>query len=407
MTVHHSFLLPPEMSSPEIRKIFRALGEGSARFVGGCVRNALLGEEIGDIDLATSLTPQCVTERLNEKGIKSIPTGIQHGTVTAVINGKRYEITTLRIDKKTDGRRAEVEFSTDWVEDARRRDFTINTLYADLDGRIHDPLGCGLADLEKRKVRFVGEANARIREDYLRILRFIRFSARYGRGKFDTVGLEACCQNKRGLKTLSKERVTQELSKIVTGVGASRGVEVLWSSGLLGGFFSRDFEISSFKKLLAVQSDSGEALVVARLALMCGASVSGLNRMSNLLILNRFWKKLLIWLVSKKINTIRIDLADVREMAINDGRDFTLCLLDLLYALGRLTRSEHQEFVMSGCLADTPAFPVGGHDMRLLGIEGEAIGFELGRLKRLWIESDFALSRSQLLDLERYKLYKL
>lgn len=392
------------MSTPEIRKIFRALGAGSVRFVGGCVRNALLGEEIGDIDLATSLTPQYVTERLEKNRIKSIPTGIQHGTVTAAIKGRGYEITTLRIDKKTDGRHADVEFSTDWLEDARRRDFTINTLYADLDGRIYDPLGCGFSDLKKRKIRFVGDADTRIREDYLRILRFVRFSARYGRGKFDKAGLEACCRNKKGLKTLSKERITQELTKIVTGVGAVRGVEMLFSSKLLGTFFSRDFNISSFKKLLAVQSGSGDALVVARLALMCGVSTSGLKKISNVLILNRFERKLFSWLASKKINTIRIDLADVREMALTEGLDYALSLLDLLYALGRLTRREHHEFVTLGCLSEFPVFPVSGHDLKELGFAGEAIGDELAYLKRLWIEADFSLSGCQLLDLERYKL---
>lgn len=404
MATHYSFALPSEMSTPEIRKIFRALGAGSVRFVGGCVRNALLGEEIGDIDLATSLTPQYVTERLGKSGIKSIPTGIQHGTVTAAIKGKGCEITTLRIDKKTDGRHAHVEFSTDWLEDARRRDFTINTLYADLDGRIYDPLGCGLSDIKKRQVKFVGDADTRIREDYLRILRFVRFSARYGRGKFDKAGLEACYRNKRGLRTLSKERITQELTRIVTGVGAVHGVEMLFSSNLLGAFFSRDFDISSFKKLLSVQSCSGDALVVTRLALMCGASASGLKRITNLLILNCFEKKLFSWFVSKKINTIRIDLADVREMTLNDGLDYTLSLLDLLYALGRLTRREHQAFATLGCLSEFPAFPVSGHDLMRLGLEGETIGFELGRLKRLWIEADFSLSRQQLLDLGRYKL---
>ncbi|MCB1559266.1 MAG: CCA tRNA nucleotidyltransferase, partial [Alphaproteobacteria bacterium] len=203
------------MSNLETRKIFRILGKDSVRFVGGCVRNALLGEVIGDIDLATSLPPQNVTERLLKNGIKSIPTGIQHGTVTAVINGKSYEITTLRIDMDTDGRHASVTFSADWQEDAKRRDFTMNALYADMDGHVYDPLGSGISDLKQRKVKFVGDPYLRIKEDYLRILRFFRFHTQYGKGRINAKGYRACLDLKDGLKSLSKERVTQELSKIL------------------------------------------------------------------------------------------------------------------------------------------------------------------------------------------------
>jgi len=145
------------MNSSEVRKIFEILGKGNIRFVGGCVRNALFGIPVGDIDLATTLLPQNVTDRLSENGIKVVPTGLSHGTVTAVINSKSFEITTLRIDEKTYGRHADVVFSTSWADDAARRDFTINALYADLDGQVYDPLNCGVHDLKRQRVVFVGD----------------------------------------------------------------------------------------------------------------------------------------------------------------------------------------------------------------------------------------------------------
>ena len=154
---------------------------GDARFVGGAVRNAILGEEVADIDIATTLLPKDVMQRLQKAGFGAVPTGIEHGTITAVVRGRPFEVTTLRRDVSTDGRRATVAFTTDWAEDAARRDFTMNALYASANGEIFDYVG-GLADLRARRVRFVGEPRTRIREDYLRILRLFRFHAWYGKG---------------------------------------------------------------------------------------------------------------------------------------------------------------------------------------------------------------------------------
>ncbi|HEX7777363.1 MAG TPA: CCA tRNA nucleotidyltransferase, partial [Parvibaculum sp.] len=155
------------LNEPDTRIVMETLGAG-ARFVGGAVRNELLGAPVIDVDIATSETPARVTELLTARGIKVVPTGIDHGTVTAVTPTRHFEITTLRVDVKTDGRRADVAFTGDWLEDARRRDFTVNALYADADGTVHDPLGTGRDDLKAGRVRFIGEAEARIREDYLR-----------------------------------------------------------------------------------------------------------------------------------------------------------------------------------------------------------------------------------------------
>ena len=172
------------MTAPATKAVIAALeaagGAGCARFVGGCVRNALIRRPIVDIDIATTLTPDAVTKALTDAGLKAVPTGIEHGTITAVASGKPFEVTTLRRDVETDGRRAVVAFTTDWAEDAQRRDFRLNALYVDPTGKLYDPTGGGLADARAGRIVFVGDAETRIREDALRILRFFRFQAWYG-----------------------------------------------------------------------------------------------------------------------------------------------------------------------------------------------------------------------------------
>lgn len=222
LTPAKTIRIQPWMNAPETKAVMGALygeeggDEPLALFVGGCVRNALLAEPVEDIDLATKLTPDEVTQRLEAAGIKVIPTGIDHGTVTAVLNGRGFEITTLRKDIETDGRRAVVAFAETWREDAERRDFTMNTLLADDLGNVYDPIGRGLSDLEARKVIFVGQAEQRIEEDYLRILRFFRFHALYGVGKPDEAALKACKAHATHISSLSAERITQEFFKIIS-----------------------------------------------------------------------------------------------------------------------------------------------------------------------------------------------
>ena len=189
--------------------------QGGPRYVGGAVRDSLLGLPVADVDIATALLPLEVIDRLEAGGIKAIPTGIEHGTITAAVDGKNYEITTLRRDVATDGRRATVAFATDWREDAARRDFTINALYADpATGEIFDYFD-GSGDLQKRRLRFIGDAHQRIAEDFLRILRYFRFLARYGGGTLDPEAIDACAAGAHGLTALSRERIAQELTRIL------------------------------------------------------------------------------------------------------------------------------------------------------------------------------------------------
>src|SRR5579859_1773793 len=208
----------PWMTAADTAAVLDALeaagGADCARFVGGCVRNTLIGKPVSDIDIATVLTPERVTEALKAAKLKAVPTGVEHGTVTAVAGGKPFEVTTLRRDVATDGRRAVVAFTDDWKEDAQRRDFTINALYAAPEGEVFDYFE-GISDLEAGRVRFVGDPVTRIREDYLRILRLFRFHAWYGEGALDPDALRAAAHERSGLARLSGERVSREMLRLL------------------------------------------------------------------------------------------------------------------------------------------------------------------------------------------------
>ncbi|MGA7489775.1 MAG: CCA tRNA nucleotidyltransferase, partial [Xanthobacteraceae bacterium] len=203
-----------------------------ARVVGGAVRNALLGEPLGDIDIATTALPDEVTRRVQAAGLKAVPTGIEHGTLTVVAAGRPFEVTTLREDVETFGRRATVAYGRDWKRDAERRDFTMNALSASRDGIVHDYVG-GLADITARRVRFIGDAGQRIAEDYLRILRFFRFHAAYGEGALDPEGLAACIAARGGLERLSRERIRMELLKLLMARRAAPALAAMTEAGLL------------------------------------------------------------------------------------------------------------------------------------------------------------------------------
>ena len=221
------------LNDPATQDVMAALSAkgGEVRFVGGCVRDALMKRPVQDIDLATPYTPQTVMALLAERGIKTIPTGIAHGTVTALQGGRSFEITTLRRDVETDGRHARVAFTHSWREDAARRDFTINTLSADIQGRIWDYYD-GISDLAGRRVRFVGDAETRIKEDILRILRFFRFNAHYGLGAPDKIGLDACRILAPRLTELSAERISTELYKILIATDPSPIITIMYADGI-------------------------------------------------------------------------------------------------------------------------------------------------------------------------------
>ncbi|MCD8497273.1 MAG: CCA tRNA nucleotidyltransferase [Alphaproteobacteria bacterium] len=274
------------MKMPETKAVMGPLNKNSdepmALFVGGCIRNALLGIDVGDIDIATKFTPQQVVDIMGKSGIKTVPTGIEHGTVTAVSNHKPYEITTLRRDVKTDGRRAVVAFSDSWEEDAYRRDFTMNTLLADDAGNVYDPTGQGVSDLKAGRVVFVGDAAERIAEDVLRILRFFRFHALYGKGAPDEAALAACCDQADKISTLSRERITQEFFKILSVTHPVDNLGIIFKNGILKEFHYPDYN----PDLLSFFCDHAfEFSLAGRLFIFFAQSVDNIKTQDKMLII--------------------------------------------------------------------------------------------------------------------------
>ena len=245
-------------------------GDGRSKFVGGCVRNTLMGVDVSDIDIATQFTPDEIIQKLKAVNIKVIPTGIDHGTVTAVVDGQPFEITTLRQDVNTDGRHAEVSFTSDWVQDAKRRDFTMNTLLADMEGSVFDPLGSGLSDMNARKVVFVGDPKKRIAEDYLRILRFFRFHAFYGVGQMDGDALEACKASAGEINSLSRERITQEFLKILSVNDAVSILQIMFDNNVLSCLFDSEYKATMLDNLCDLQVGNDALRLMSRLFVLAG-----------------------------------------------------------------------------------------------------------------------------------------
>ncbi|HZL00337.1 MAG TPA: CCA tRNA nucleotidyltransferase [Caulobacteraceae bacterium] len=254
-----SIIRQPWLTAKPTARVMDALeaagGAGCARFVGGCVRDALLGAPVGDIDIATALTPDAVIAALIAAGLKAIPTGAEHGTITAVAAGKPFEITTLRRDVETDGRHAVVAFTTDWGEDAARRDFTLNALYADREGRVFDPTGAGIADLRAGRIAFVGDARTRIAEDALRIPRFFRFVAWYGRGEPDADALAACETSRDLVAGLSAERLGKELLRLLAAYDPRPAMRLMARAGVLTRILSGATRLDRFDALVAIETE--------------------------------------------------------------------------------------------------------------------------------------------------------
>lgn len=278
------------LHEPALVAVMAVLGggeEGATRIVGGAVRNALFGRPVRDVDLATRLPPEEVMARAGKAGLKVVPTGLDHGTVTVVADGRPFEVTTLRIDVETYGRHARVAFTDDWAEDARRRDFTINALYADANGCLFDPLG-GYPDIAARRVRFIGDADARIGEDYLRILRFFRLHAEYGGGPLDARGLAACVRARHGLARLSAERLGQETRRLLAAPRPLAAVGAMSDTGIIEELFAGIAYVAAFAHLLRVEEALGLAPdPAARLAVLGCAVREDAERLFGRLRLSR------------------------------------------------------------------------------------------------------------------------
>jgi poly(A) polymerase len=357
-------------------------GPGCARFVGGCVRNSLMGQAVDDIDIATRLRPEQTIAALQAAGLKAVPTGVEHGTVTGVSDRKPYEITTLRRDVETDGRRAVVAFTEDWAQDAARRDFRLNALYADAAGTVFDPTGGGLDDAAAGRIVFVGEAETRIREDYLRILRFFRFYAWYGRGAPDAVGLAACGALRSGMARLSAERVSKELLKLLAARDPRPSVRAMHDTGVLVQILPEVRPLGLFEAMCRLTEDP-----VLRLSALLPADSDAVRRIvGDLRLSNAMRERLAAAVGDGPVVTTGMSPAEARVALYRLGRQ---TFEDRLMRAG----AEGGDTTALRRLAETwtpPGMPVGGRDLARLGLKpGPETGQVLKAFEDEWVAEDF------------------
>jgi poly(A) polymerase len=397
----------PWMTAPETVAVMQALhvGEASepvALFVGGCVRDTLLGRAVGDIDIATVLAPEEVSKRLQEAGLKVVPTGLAHGTVTAISGGIPFEVTTLRVDVDTDGRRATVAFTDDWVADAARRDFTVNALFADSAGAIFDPVG-GLDDLHARRVRFVGDAEQRIREDVLRLLRFFRFYAQFGAAPPDRDAITACAKLADLVPTLSGERVATEIFKLLAAADPATTMILMSANGVLQHVLPEAKEIDRLAALVTVDSIVDQADPLRRLAAGLKVDGAGADAIADRLRLSNADRVRLRTLVETDHRLDReMSAATARatlyRLGIDVWRDRVLIDWAEEISVGvpqdRHTTDAWRALYTLPDQWTPPAFPLQGNDVLALGVAaGPAVGRHLGQVEEWWIEGDFTADR--------------
>jgi len=398
----------PWLHEPATQAVFKALNVNgfTARAVGGAIRNALMGLPATDIDFATTALPDDVMKCASKAGMSVHPTGIAHGTLTLVCKHHTFEITTLRKDVTTDGRRATVAFSKNWVDDANRRDFTINALYCDSKGTLFDPLG-GYQDLQNRKIRFIGDARQRIREDFLRILRFFRFYATFGDGPIDPAGLEACISEKTGIKTLSGERIQSEILRLIIAQKASHALRVMNENAILEIALGLKPQMQVFENLIKIEKE-------------LDLPPDGLLRLCALVIKNKKDARTL---------TNRLKLSNVQSGRVNRAAQTEAeetspraaiaglderALRKALYLLGPMTFRDRclLEWARNLKPSTDPAYrrafefsqnwtppdmPFKGADLIAMGFKpGPVIGATLSQFETWWIEQDFPASRDQL-----------
>ncbi len=413
--------LPPQpwMTDPAARAVIAALEADGAevRFVGGCVRNALLGLQVADVDIATPDAPQTVVRLIEAAGLKAVPTGIDHGTVTAVAAHKPYEVTTLRVDVETFGRRARVAFTDDWQADAARRDLTMNALSCRPDGTLFDYFG-GLEDLRAGRIRFVGDARARIEEDYLRLLRFFRFQALYGKVPADPAVLEIAEALAPELVRLSGERVRDELLKTLRARNPVPVLDIMIARSVLDAVLPEELGTAVLKALIAVEPASAEREdapdAVRRLAALLRPERKVALAVAERLRLSNAERDRLV-LLAEGEDYLKVDVA-VFDDAVDDGGR---ALRRLLYRLGRRNLRDvvlldfarrraaggsPAPATLERALAESrawkaPRFPLKGRDLLALGVpHGPEIGERLARVEAWWIEQDFRPTRAECLE---------
>ena len=393
------------LHTPGIQAVFAAVEQDGdlARVVGGAVRNTLLSHPVPDVDIATTATPEQVMTRSSAAGLKAIGTGIDHGTVTVVSDGFAYEVTTLREDVETFGRQARVVFGKSWKRDAERRDFTLNALYVDRDGNLHDPLG-GLEDCLAGRVRFIGDPDTRLREDYLRILRFFRIHASYGQGEMDEEALGACMRQRDGLRHLSAERIGHEMRRLLQAPLAAEAVRTMNDTGLweiATGGLARSGDYAALRGLDALAAETRDPEL--GLVVLSGFVREDLERVCDRLRLSNAERIRMrtAWEAMKKLRRPGEE-PTVASLLHRFGRQGAVDGVLAAWATRIAQNSDGSgslEEVLSLARSEpVPEFPVRGADLIALGYRpGRDLGVLLERLEDEWCKSGFTLMKEQLL----------
>ncbi|WP_342733420.1 CCA tRNA nucleotidyltransferase [Bradyrhizobium sp. B117] len=381
-----------------VLKLLNADGE-EARVVGGAVRNALLGLVPGDIDIATTALPDEVIRRAKAAGIKSVPTGVDHGTVTLVIDGHPYEVTTLREDTETFGRKAKVAFGRDWVKDAERRDFTMNGLSVDASGVVYDHVG-GIADTKARRVRFIGDPDQRIAEDFLRILRFFRIHAAFGAGEPDRDGYLACIRGRAGLASLSAERVRMEMLKLLVASGASAAALAMTEGGLSEALIGGVAYTGPLSAMIALERELAlPASSTRRLAALTVAVTEDAKRVATRLRLSNAEAKALDSMGHRWWRFANKDEANARRLLYRLGAERYLDRVLLAWARdgGDTGSSRWRALAELPQRWTAPKFPLKAADFIARGLaEGPALGHVLTLAEDAWLAADFPLEEAAL-----------
>ena len=384
------------LKTPQTKAVIAALEAvqpGCARFVGGCVRNTVMDRAVDDIDIATQLEPEQTLSALEVAGIRAIPTGIEHGTVTAIIDHVPFEITSLRRDVETDGRRAVVAFTTDWAEDAQRRDFRLNALYAAPDGEVFDPVGGGYEDALAGLVIFIGDGDQRLCEDYLRILRFFRFNAWYGAG-IDREGLAACKRQREGLTKIARERIWKEFRKLLAAPDPVVAIEAMAKSGVLGHVLPVETSVDDLHDLRVSEQLCGvRPDPLLRLMALMPRSALAVQEVGEALRLSNDDKaRLTAWAADNLPEIVGLRSKELRAELYWHGKQ---AIVDRALLAG----ADVRDLLAAVNIWQAPDFPIGGDDALAAGLKGPEIGQALSRVARVWVDSDFELERTALLPL--------
>ena len=392
------------LEKPSTQALMLAFAQGLTplRFVGGCVRDALLGQESHDVDAATSASPEQVIALLEAAEIRVIPTGIKHGTVTAMIGERAFEITTLRKDVACDGRHAEVEYTDDWAEDAARRDFTMNALYADADGKLYDPLDTGIDDAVARRVRFIGDAESRIAEDGLRILRYFRFLATHARPPYDPVARAACRAHKAMLRNLSGERIQHEMLKLFAAETPYPALIEMQEAGLLSMLHLPDRLPEAYEKVCQITPIDSLVRLSFLLRHMPDAETA-LQRLCQQWKLSTNMRRALERLIVPLPALRDMPEKALQKLLRSHGRTALLAQLHIEKALEESpSKANTKRYMAQQHLieqADIPEFPLSGSDLIAHGMTpGAALGSRLRALESFWEAHDFAPNKDELLS---------